>query len=237
MTKLTANQIQQLNSYSVYVIPPQQKLFTLKDLLNTPTVGDALTAAQTVSQSPNKTVAASYLLRRIGMFISMQFYNLTLYDEIWKGQPHELIFGAKEEFGNLAVSLFAHEEDWVEINDVDRRSTIQFILKEQCHTIIEQVRSTSPIAALTLWENIFGFLLWHYHVFLEDPSTSDIARTDLNILKDDAVWEGIAAHSLFATYLKGKEPGALLNTTVRTTCCLSKDVPGLMQCGYCPLKK
>ena len=62
------------------------------------------------------------------------------------------------------------------------------------------------------------------------------ARADFDMLKDDAFWEGIAPRSLFATYLKGCEPSALLNTEVRTTCCFSKDVPGLMQCGFCPLK-
>ena len=62
------------------------------------------------------------------------------------------------------------------------------------------------------------------------------ARADLDMLKDDAFWEGIAPASLFAAYLNGREPSALLNTEVRTTCCFSKDVPGLMQCGFCPLK-
>lgn len=237
MTKLTANQIQQLNNYSVYVDAPKQKLFTLKDLLDDTTVGDTLATVQAVTECPNKTVAASYFLRRIGLFISMQFYNLTLYDEIWKGQPEHLTFGAKEEFGNLAVSVFARAEDWVEIKESEHRAAIQFILKTQCDTIIQQIRNVSPIAARTLWENIFGFLLWHYHVFLEDPSTAEVAKADLAMLKDDSLWEGISTHSLFAAYLKGSEPGALLNTTVRTTCCLSKDVPGLMQCGYCPLKK
>ena len=237
MTKLTMTQINQLNSYSVYLKTAERKLFTLQDLLKNTTTLDALVAVQTVSQSPNKTVAASYLLRRVGMFISMQFYNLTLHNEIWKGLPEHLCFGAKEEFGNVAVSIFVQEEDWVEISEIDRRSTIQFILKEQCHTIIEQVRSVSPIAARTLWENIFGFLLWHYHVFIEDSNTQEIAKIDLAMLKEDSLWKGISDHSLFGSYLKDREPSALLNATVRTTCCLSKDVPGLMQCGFCPLKK
>ena len=39
---------------------------------------------------------------------------------------------------------------------------------------------------LTLWENIFGFLLWQYHVLLSNPGTAEEARADLNMLKDDA---------------------------------------------------
>ena len=85
-----------------------------------------------------------------------------------------------------------------------------------------------------MWENVFGFLLWHYAVMLSRPSTAKQARIDLEILKSDEVWEGIAPQSLFNTYLKGLEPAQLLNTTVRTTCCFSKDVPGLLKCGFCP---
>ena len=110
------------------------------------------------------------------------------------------------------------------------------ILQDECGAVIRQIRTVTSISPLTLWENIFGFLLWQYHVLLANPGTSVEARADLDILKDDTLWEGIAPRSLFATYLKGCEPSALLNTEVRTTCCFSKDVPGLMQCGFCPLK-
>ena len=72
-------------------------------------------------------------------------------------------------------------------------------------------------------------------VLLDHPSTAKQARIDLEILKLNEVWEGIASKSLFNTYLKGLEPSQLLNTTVRTTCCFSKDVPGLQKCGFCPI--
>lgn len=236
MTNLTMDQIRQLNMYSVYFDSPKRKLFNLKTLLDPNQSENALVAVQVISQSPNKTVAASYFLRRIGMFAAMQFYNLAAYDEVWNGTPDRLIFGAKEEYGNLAVSMFAHAEDWIYVEENERRIVIRRILAEQCDAVIRQIRTVANISSLTLWENIFGFLLWHYHVLLENPSTAEEARADLDMLKDDALWEGIAPSSLFAAYLKGSEPSALLNTTVRTTCCLSKDVPGLMQCGFCPLK-
>ena len=236
MTNLTMDQIKQLNMYSVYLDSPERKLFTLETLLDPNQTEDALIAVQAISKCSNKTVAASYFLRRIGMFTAMQFYNLTTYDEVWDGTPDRLIFGAKEEYGNLAVSMFAQSEDWQYVEEGQRRILIRRILAEQCDAVIRQIRTVANISSLTLWENIFGFLLWHYHVLLEDPSTAEEARADLDLLKDDAIWTGIAPHSLFAAYLKGNEPSSLLNTTVRTTCCLSKDVPGLMQCGFCPLK-
>ncbi len=237
MTKLTIDQIKQLNMYSVYTESPETKIFSLETLLDPDKIEDALIAVQTISQSPNKTVAASYFMRRVGMFTAMQFYNLATYDEVWDGKNNRLLFGAREEFGNLTVSMFTKIEDWREVEDHERREVIRFILKNECDAIIRQIRTVSNISSLTLWESVFGFLLWHYHVLLENPGTSEEARADLEILKDDEIWEGIAPRSLFAVYLKGAEPSALLNTVVRTTCCLSKDVPGLMQCGFCPLKK
>lgn len=235
MTTLTTDQINQLNMYSVYLEIPERPLFTFKDALNEKQLEDILQKVQSVSKSPNKTVATSFFLRRVGLFISMQFYQLTMYDEIWKGAPNRLMFGERHEYGTQTVSLFAREQDWISIDESNRKEAMRFILHEQCHALIQQVRTKTNISALTLWENLFGYLLWHYHVLLENPATTDDAQEDLRLLKTDDLWKDISNTSLFATYLKGSEPSALLNTTVRTTCCFSKDVPGLMQCGFCPL--
>jgi ferric iron reductase protein FhuF len=236
MTNLTMDQLRQLNMYSIYVEQPKQQLFTLEMLLDDEKTEDALNVVQAVSGSPNRTVAASYFMRRFGMFTAMQFYNLAAYDEVWDGNKEHLHFGANEEYGKLAVSTFAVEKDWKSVEDDARRDVIKRILRYECNAVIRQIRTVTSVSPLTLWENIFGFLLWQYHVLLSNPGTSAEARVDLDMLKDDALWEGIAPRSLFAAYLKGCEPSALLNTEIRTTCCFSKDVPGLMQCGFCPLK-
>lgn len=235
MTKLTNDQIRQLNSYSVYVNHPQHLLFTLHDLLNSEKTKDCIRAVQTVSGSPNMTVTASFFMRRVGMFINMQLYNLATYDEFWNGDATKMYFGAVEEYGNRTVSTFVDESDWKVVDENEHREVIRQILL-QADKVIRQIRTVTSVSPLTLWENIFGFLLWQYHVMLNDPSMNVEVRQDLEILKDDETWKEIARHSLFAKYLKGSEPSELLNTTVRTTCCFSKDVPGLMQCGFCPLK-
>ena len=233
MTNLTNEQIRQLNNYSVYIGSPKYPLFTLNDLLAK--TEDCLSAVQTISGSPNKTVAASFLLRRLGMFINIQLLNLATYDEIWDGDEKRLRFGAVEEYGNRTVSIFAEKDDWKSVDEQDHCDTIRKILL-QADAVIRQIRTVASVSPLTLWENIFGFLLWQYHVMLANPGTSNEARADMNILKNNETWKDIAPRSLFATYLHGCEPSELLNRTVRTTCCLSKDVPGLMQCGFCPLK-
>lgn len=236
MTKLTNDQINQLNMYSVYVNQPEHPLFTLEDVLDSSQIEAILQQVQSTSQSPNKTVAASFFLRRVGLFISMQFYHLALYEEVWKGSPQYFTFGEKHEYGTQTISLFVREQDWITVDEDQHKEIIHMILHEQVQPIIKQIRTVTNISALTLWENVFGYLLWHYHVLLENPATEEDARKGLNLLKLDTMWQGISNTSLFETYSKGLEPSALLNTTVRTTCCFSKDVPGLMQCGFCPLK-
>lgn len=235
MTNLTVDQIRQLNMYSVYIDAPERPLFSLADLHNPSKTEDVIHTVQAISQSPNKTVAASYFMRRYGMFTAMQLYNLAAYDEVWKGTPEAVTFGAIEEYGKLSVSTFVDDGDWDYADEDERRAIIRQVIVDN-HTVIQQIKTSANISSLTMWENIFGFLLWKYHVLLGNPATSDEARADLDMLKDDALWEGIASQSLFAVYLKGAAPSALLNTVVRTTCCLSKDVPGLLQCGFCPSK-
>ena len=233
MTTLTSDQIRELNSYSVYVNPPEHPVFTFADLLDPDKVQSIVRVIQTVSQSPNEVVAASFFMRRLGMFFAMQLYNLAAYDEMWNGSAEDLQFGALEEFGNKTISTFTDRSDW-EMIDEDRQEHITRVLND-AHAVITSLRTSVSISPLTLWENIFGFWLWQYHVLLSDPSSEMEAREDLDILKDDTIWIGIADHSRFASYLNGSEPSALLNTTVRKTCCFSKDVPGLIQCGFCPL--
>lgn len=237
MGALTADQLKQLNMYSVYIDKPEHPLFTLYDVLTGNQTDMILQKTIDISQSPNKTVAASYFLRRFGLFISMQFYQLATYDEIWQGDHKHFSFAKNHEFGNQTVSMFVRSEDWIDVSSMKREDVIHFILHDQCHAIIKQMRTVTNLSTLTFWENIFGYLLWHYYVLLENPATADEARGDLELLKKDPLWQGISDTSLFATYLKGSEPADLLNRPVRTTCCFSKDVPGLMECGFCPIKK
>ena len=232
MTILTNDQIRQLNMYSTYITPPLHPLFTRKQLQEV----DILSVVQAITGIDNRTVAASYLMRRYGMFASTQFVMLATYDEVWLGDFENLHFAANVEYGNKGISMYINKNHYVDIENQPRPVIIQRILKDQIYSLLVDIRKHSSVSPLTLWENVFGFMLWHYAEMLSQPSTSEQARIDLEILKSDEVWIGIASKSLFSTYLQGLEPAQLLNTTVRTTCCFSKDVPGLLKCGFCPIK-
>jgi len=231
MTTLTNDQIRQLNMYSTYITPPTHPLFSLKQLSEI----DFLPIVQVVTGIQNKTVAASYIMRRYGMFISTQFVMLATYDELWMGNAEDLMFGSNVEYGNKGISMYLNKSHYSDVEEQSRFDVIRRVLHEQIHSLVVEIRKHSSVSPLTLWENVFGFMLWHYNVLLEQPSTSTQARIDLELLKTDKLWEGIASQSLFNKYLKGLEPAQLLNSTVRSTCCFSKDVPGLQKCGFCPL--
>ncbi|SDO22273.1 hypothetical protein SAMN05518871_11275 [Psychrobacillus sp. OK028] len=230
MTNLSNTQIQQLNNYSVFTQPSGTILFTGNN------VAHALPIIKLISSAPNDPIAASFFMRRVGMFISMQFYMMTMYDEIWDGPIEALQFFGTTEYGNKTISTFAPQEFFRDVNkkrDVD----VQLIWEQQCSPIIDQLRSQCSISPLTLWENVFGYLIWHYYTFFENPALEDKARNDWKLLKDPAIWKVFASKQYLHFYLKDRNPADLLNTTVRTTCCFSKDVPGLQKCGFCPQVK
>lgn len=235
MMNLTHEQKRQLNSYSIYPDKPAHPLFTLKSLKSDPE--SALQLVRAVCGADNPTVAASYFSRRVGMFTAMQLYTLIVYEELWQGPDDALHFGAVEEYGKLSVSTFLTGSGYAMVDGAERADIIKNLLRTYAKEVSDALRTVSSAPSLTHWENMFGFLLYHLHVLLSDPGTSVDAEAVMEILKDDQTWEGLAKESLFAKYLRGSHPSLLLNTTVRTTCCHSKDVPGLMQCGYCPLKR
>ncbi|MBE3102851.1 MAG: hypothetical protein IMZ40_01285, partial [Bacilli bacterium] len=102
MTTLTNDQIRQLNMYSIYTTPPAHPLFTRKQLTDI----DVLTIVQAVTGIENRAVAASYLMRRYGMFASTQFVMLATYDELWLADYDDLLFGANVEYGNKGISIY-----------------------------------------------------------------------------------------------------------------------------------
>lgn len=228
MTTLTNDQIKQLNNYSVYVEPSGTPIFHAKN------VDMALPVIKLISGASNDPIAASFFMRRVGMFVSMQFYMMTLYDEIWDGPLEELQYFATTEYGNKTISTYIPSKYYRDVRD-HRADDIQMVWHQQCYTIIQQLRSQCSISPLTLWENVFGYLLWHYYVFMDNPVTSIQAKEDWLLLQDEEIWKKFTTKSFLAHYLKGKSPSDLINTTVRTTCCFSKDIPGLQKCGFCPI--
>jgi len=231
MTTLTNDQIRQLNMYSTYTTPPEHPLFTRKQLEEI----DFLPVVQAITGIDNKTVGASYFMRRYGMFVSTQFVMLATYDEVWMGDASDIMFGSNVEYGNKGISMYINKNGYVDVEQQPREELIRKILHDQIYSVILEIRKQSSVSPLTLWENVFGFMLWHYAVLLGEPSTATQARIDLELLKSNSTWQGISSTSLFNTYLKGYEPAQLLHTQVRTTCCFSKDVPGLQKCGFCPM--
>ena len=115
---------------------------------------------QAVTGIDNRTVAASYLMRRYGMFASTQFVMLATYDEVWLGELDDLQFAAHVEYGNKGISMYINKNHYVDIEMQSRPVIIRKIIKDQIHSLLIEIRKHSSVSPLTLWENVFGFLLW-----------------------------------------------------------------------------
>lgn len=236
MPALTMDQVRQLNSYSMYTTEPKRTLFTMANLKQDFYLTDFRNLLMGITSAPTEAAAVSHFSRRYGMFFAMQFYMLAAYDEVWDGKLEDIRFDATEEFGAHTVSIFLNPNDWRYVDEDERTSVIKGILYKQGHEIVQQLRKVTTISPLTIWENFFGYLLWHYHILLENPGLADQAMEDIEILEDPATWALFSNKSWWAEYTGGQSPSALVNVPVRKTCCFSKDMPGLMACGYCPLK-
>ena len=236
MPALTFDQIRMLNSYSIYTEEPRKPLFTLANIQKDFYLTDFRNLMMGITNAATETAAISHFSRRYGMFVAMQFYMLSAYDEVWDGNFKDIRFAIVEEYGMRTLGTFISANDFRYVNDDERESVIRTILFKQTFEIVQQLRKATTISPLTIWENIFGYMLWHYHTLLENPAVADRAFEDLEILEDSKVWALFSNKSLFKEYTGGVNPSNLINVPVRKSCCFSKDIPGLQACGFCPIK-
>lgn len=235
MPALSYDQVRQLNAYSIFTEEPERPLFTLANLHKDFYLTDFRNLMMGVTNAATEAAAISHFGRRYGMFVAMQFYMLTTYDEIWDGKPENIRFAIINEFGMHTLGLYVNPNDFRYVEDDERERVMTDILYK-ASVVIAQLRKTTSISPLILWENIFGYMLWHFHTLLENPALADRAFEDLEMLEDKNVWRYFADKSLFLNYTGGKNPSALINVPVRKSCCFSKDIPGLIACGFCPIK-
>lgn len=222
---LTTSQRHQLTQYSVYLQPAGPVLF------HTGEWKEHLTNVQEIIQAPHKTAAASYLTRRLGLFLSMQFWNLTLYDERWVGDVEDLQWMQVREYGNPAISAFVQEEHYVPLqSDAERRQAVEAIWS-LAEIVISSLSPSSAIQQIH-WENIFGYTVWHYSVFLQQADLWEKALKDWMLLQEADLGEGA---NKFSEFVAGRSAVDLTRVPVRLTCCLAKDIPGQLKCGFCPI--
>lgn len=235
MPALSYDQVRQLNSYSIFTEEPDRPLLTLANIHKDFYLTDFRNLMMGITNATTEAAAISHFGRRYGMFVSMQFYMLTTYDEIWDAKPENLRFALIQEYGTHTLGMYINANDFRYVEDSEREQIITKILTD-ASLVIQQLRKTTTISPLTLWENIFGYMLWHFHTQLENPALADRAFEDLEMLEDTHVWRHFSDKSLFLQYTEGKNPSSLINVPVRKSCCFSKDIPGLIPCGFCPIK-
>lgn len=234
MPALTYDQLRILNSYSIFTEEPNNPLFTLANVHKDFYLNDFRNLLMGVTQATTEAAAVSHFGRRYGMFMAMQFYMLAMYDEIWDGKLEDIRYSIVREFELNTLGTFITPNDFRYVEDDEREYVISKLLY-QCHEVIVQLRKTTSISPLTLWENIFGYMLWNYAELLNNPVLADRAFEDLEILEDTKVWARFSNKSWFYQFTGGKSPVDLVNKPVRKSCCFSKDIPGLLRCESCPI--
>lgn len=238
MPALTMEQVLMLDSYQIYTTQPKRSLFTLdrvhKLFFQEDEFGDLMKG---ITSATSVVAAMSHFSKKYAQFIAMQFYMLTAYDEVWDGNEEDLRFEATQQNGVYTVCMFANPNDWRYVKEDERERVMKHILYQQCYKVVQDLRNVTSISPKVIWDNFFVQLVIVYAKLLDDPSLADRAMDDLEMLEEEDVWSGISTKSLFYDYTQGKAPGALVNQPIRKSCCLSKDIPGLAACGYCPLEQ
>ena len=236
MPTLTYDQLRTLNSFGIFTEDPERPLFTLENLHKDFFLTDFRNLMMGITNAATEAAAVSHFSRRYGMFMATQFHMLAMYDEIWDGKERDVRYSLINEYGTNTLGTFITAKDFRYVEDNEREYIIGNLLY-QCHTTFQQLRKTTSISPLTLWENLFGYMLWNYHELLNNPLLADRAFEDLEVLEDTKVWQRFSNKSWFYEYTGGKSPSALVNKPLRRSCCFSKDIPGLPPCEFCPMEK
>lgn len=234
MPAITFEQEFILNEHRIYTSKPLRTLFTLERLSKEFFQDDFAKLMQGITEAKNQVAAVSHFVKRYGMFFANQFYMLAAYDMVWDGKHTELHFDVTKEYGAYTIAMFINPNDFRYVKEEEREEVIRKILSKQGYEIVQQLRNTTSISPLIIWESFFVHLVNQYEKLLEDPSTAGQAMDDIEILENPEVWKLFSTKSLFYEYTQGRNPAVLVNQPIRRSCCMSMDLPGQGACGYCP---
>ncbi|MEK4246244.1 Fe-S oxidoreductase [Psychrobacillus sp. FSL K6-2684] len=234
MPAITFEQEFILNEHRIHTSKPLRTLFTLERLSKEFFQDDFSKLMQGITEAKNQVAAVSHFAKRYGMFFANQFYMLAAYDMVWDGKHTELHFDVTKEYGAYTIAMFINPNDFRYVKEEEREEVIRKILSKQGYEIVQQLRNTTSISPLIIWESFFVHLVNQYEKLLEDPSTAGQAMDDIEILENPEVWKLFSTKSLFYEYTQGRNPAVLVNQPIRRSCCMSMDLPGQGACGYCP---
>ena len=125
MPALSYDQVRQLNSYSIFTEEPDRPLFTLANLHKDFYLTDFRNLLMGVTNAATEAAAVSHFGRRYGMFVAMQFYMLTTYDEVWDGKPEDIRFAIINEFGIHTLGMYINSNDFRYVEDEERERVIR----------------------------------------------------------------------------------------------------------------
>ncbi|RNA67482.1 hypothetical protein [Alteribacter keqinensis] len=170
--------------------------------------------------APDHSVATSIYMRKYGFFLA-SLLSLAAQNRTWDGTLDDVYVVHNE--GSFRFQI---EERFLRKRE---DQDLPFLLELFGHEVVESLRRKGKVSSFTLWENIWGYVLWVY-----EQTDTDLAREDLHSLLEDDVWQPFKRRSPFRRFLNGRSVEECSADFKRITCCLLKELPSKRKCAYCP---
>lgn len=212
--------LEKLKHYQVHVVDQATERMSLTDSL-TERHNVLIQTIMQKNETPNQAVATSIFMRRYGFFIASLFY-LKAHNKMWDGPPDKIfLYPIDDSFSFQVEAHYIREA---------QEGDVALIIKKYGQVVVDTMSEKGKISKVTLWENIWGYVLWMY-----SQTKTRQAALDLDKLLEDRVWQPEMRKSMFAQFLRGRTVQEAQVEFKRVTCCLYKELPNMDACPYCPL--
>ncbi|SDN94475.1 Ferric iron reductase FhuF-like transporter [Paenibacillus sp. yr247] len=189
------------------------------------------------AQAPH--IAASLYMRHAAFIFVGRLFALSKYRVKWTGELRRIGLADRTIEGRWAPLWTFADGDWAATrSDREVAEALQAIVCGDARKLVQTLAGYTNSSQAVLWENIWGYVLWMYVQLMQEPGEcAERARSDLQLLLDKSVWEGVERKSPFTRFLGDQTPEAAMAAYKRVTCCFYYEVPGFQKCSYCPTLK
>lgn len=191
----------------------------------------SVTKAHTGAELPR--VVSSMWVRRYAFFVVSQLFMLSNHRLSWSGKLQDVSVIDTFKGENWLPSFYLNNEEWHDIEtEVERIKAMKTILGDFAGHMIHHLAKQTKVSRMTLWENIWGYVIWMYSTLISKQFEQ--VNQDLHLLLENEIWEGIERRSPFQRFLNKRTVEEAMTDYKRLTCCLYIEIEGCPMCPYCP---
>ncbi|MED0688241.1 IucA/IucC family C-terminal-domain containing protein [Anoxybacillus ayderensis] len=186
----------------------------------------------------NQVVSASIFMKRYSFFIAIVLYMMSVWNkrlsssfqQIWMETDNDsTMWMPTFHFESLTYTTANENRDkW-------RTQIIEHLFAGHLALLMEQLRKTTNISPLILWENVSVYVIWLYETLLEENQFCDVRHQIYDdflfvVQKADGKLFGPYSENPLYRFWKGE------SRTRRTTCCLFYQTAKQVHCQTCPIR-